>query len=84
MHTQTQTHTHTHTNTPVAYEGNETEKKSFEKRKVFKEDLKELTEVEWRTETGSWFHGQGILLLLPSTSLWGIYSYNIDPSSTVQ
>ena len=30
-------------------------RKGFEKQKVFKEDLKELTEVEWRTETGSWF-----------------------------
>ena len=29
-------------------------KKVFRKRKVFKEDLKELTEVEWWTETGSW------------------------------
>ena len=72
--THTHTHTHTpkqHTHTPVAYQGNETEEKIFKKRKVFKEDLKELTEVEWRTETGSWFHGQGILLLLllPSTSL---------------
>ena len=28
-------------------------KKVFKKRKVFKEDLKEPTEVEWRTETGS-------------------------------
>ena len=59
MHTitQTQNHTrtharartHTHTHTPVAYQGNpgtETEEKVFKKRKVFKEDLKELTEVE--------------------------------------
>ncbi len=58
--THTHTHTHTHTNTPVAYQGfqgNETEEKVFKKRKVFKEDLTELTEVEWRTETGSWFQG---------------------------
>ena len=41
------THTHTHTRTPVAYKGNETEENVFKKRKVFKEDLKELTEVEW-------------------------------------
>ena len=63
-HIRTRTHTHTHartharTHAPVAYQGNqgnETEKKIFKKRKVFKEDLKELTEVEWRTETGSWF-----------------------------
>ena len=51
--------THTHTHTPVAYQGNETEEKVFKKRKVFREDLKELTEVEWRTETGSWFHITG-------------------------
>ena len=57
-HTHTRTHTHTHTHTPVAYQGNqgnETEEKGFKKKKVFKEDLKELTEVEWRIETGSWF-----------------------------
>ena len=61
-HTRTHTHTHTHTHTPVAYQGNqgnETEEKVFKKRKVFKEDLKELTEVEWRTETGSWFQITG-------------------------
>ena len=26
---------------------------------IFKEDLKELTEVEWRTETESWFQITG-------------------------
>ena len=57
MHVQTLAHTHTHT--PVAYQGNETEEKVFKKRKVFNEDLKELTEVEWRTETGSWFQITG-------------------------
>ena len=60
--THTHAHTHTHTHTPVAYQGNhgnETEEKVFKKRKVFKEDLKELTEVEWRTETGSWFQITG-------------------------
>ena len=60
MHTHTQTHTrhrcvhtqtHTHTHTPVGNQGNETEEKVFKKRKVFQEDLKELTEVEWKTET---------------------------------
>ena len=61
-HTHARTHarTHAHTNTPVAYqgnEGNETEEKVFKKRKVFKKNLKDLTEVEWRTETGSWFQG---------------------------
>ena len=55
----THTHTHTHTHTPVAYQGNETEEKVFKKRKVFKEDLKEVTEAEWRTETGSWFQITG-------------------------
>ena len=61
-HKRTHTHTHTHTHTPVAhqgYQGNETEETVFKKRKVFKEDLKELTEVEWRTETGSWFQITG-------------------------
>ena len=46
-HTQTRTRTHKHTHTPVTYQGNvgnETEEKVFKKRKVFKEDLKELTE----------------------------------------
>ena len=52
------THTHTHT---VAYQGNETEEKFFLKKKVFKEDLKDLTEVEWRTETGGWFQITGAL-----------------------
>ena len=42
-HTHTHTRTHTHTHTPVAYQGNGTEEKVFKKRKVFKEDLKELT-----------------------------------------
>ena len=47
--TRTHAHAHTHTHTPVAYQGNqgnETEEKVFKKRKVFNEDLKELTEVE--------------------------------------
>ena len=60
--THKHTHTHTHTHTPVAYQGsqgNETEEKVFKKTKVFKEDLKELTEVEWRTETRSWFQITG-------------------------
>ena len=67
MHTHRLAHTHTHTNThtytPVIYQGNETEEKIFKKRKVFKEDLKELTEVQWRTETGIWFQITGALLL---------------------
>ena len=53
--THARTHTCTHTHTPVAYQGNqgnETKGKVFKKRKVFKKDLKELTEVEWWTETG--------------------------------
>ena len=36
-----------------------TEEKVFKKRKVFKEDLKELTQAEWRTETGSWLQITG-------------------------
>ena len=61
MHTRRPAHAraHTNTHTPVAYQDNETEEKFFKKRKVFKEDLKELTEVEWRTETGSWFQITG-------------------------
>ena len=31
----------------------------FWKEKVFEEDLKELTEVECQTETGSWFQITG-------------------------
>ena len=61
-HACARAHTHTHTHTPVAYQGNpgnETEEKVFKKRKVFKEDLKELTEVEWRTETGRSFQISG-------------------------
>ena len=53
IHTDSHTHTHTHTHTPVAYMGNEVQEKVFRKIMVFKEDLKELTEVEWQTETGS-------------------------------
>ena len=63
-HARTHAHAHTHTHTPVAYQGNqgnETEEKVFKKRKVFNEDLKELTEVEWRTETGNWFQITGAL-----------------------
>ena len=50
MHTHTDSHMCTQTHTLVAYQGNqgnETEEKVFKKRNVFKEDLKELTEVEW-------------------------------------
>ena len=48
-HTHIHTHTHTHTHTPVAYEGNQTEEKVFKRGKVFSEEIKELTEVEWQT-----------------------------------
>ena len=64
-HTETHTCMHactctcTHTHTPVGNQGSETEEKVFKKRKVFKEDLKELTEIEWQTETGSWFQITG-------------------------
>ena len=43
MHT---TRMHTHTTHTVIYQGNWTEEKKIKKRKVFKEDLKELTEVD--------------------------------------
>ena len=59
-HTHTNTHTHVHTHTPIAYQGNETEEKVFKKKKVFNKDLKELREVEWWTETGSWFQITGV------------------------
>ena len=52
MHARALTHTHTH---QAHIRAIRAEEKVFKKRKVFKEDLKELTEVEWRTETGSWF-----------------------------
>ena len=40
---------HTHT---LVLQGNRIEGKVFEMKKVFKEYLRELTEVAWRTETG--------------------------------
>ena len=44
VHMQTHTYTHTHTHTHrVIYQGMGTEGKGFKKKKVFKEDLKELT-----------------------------------------
>ena len=46
-HTDTDTQTHRHTDTPLdtqAPKGSGTEEKDFERRKVFREDLKELTE----------------------------------------
>ena len=47
---------HTHTQSYIIiYEDNGTEEKFFTKRKVFKEDLKELAEVERQTETESSF-----------------------------
>ena len=60
-HTDSHTHTHTHTHQSHirATRAMRLKKKVFKKRKVFKEDLKELTEVEWRTETGSWFQING-------------------------
>ena len=44
-HSNTHTHSHTYTHT-VVYQGNGTEEMIFEKRNVFKEDLKELNEAE--------------------------------------
>ena len=67
-HTHAWTHTlahararaHTHIHTPAAYQGNETKEKVCQKRKVFKKDLKALTQVAWWwTETGSWFLATG-------------------------
>ena len=39
-------HTHTNRGGGGVYQGSDTEEKFFEKRKVFREDLKELTEVK--------------------------------------
>ena len=50
------THTHTHQSHFWAMRP---KKKVFKKRKVFKEDLTELTGVEWQTETASWFQITG-------------------------
>ena len=48
------------THTQSCISGQWAEEKAFKKRKVFKEDLKELTEVvDWWTETGSWFQITG-------------------------
>ena len=43
--THTHAHTHAHTHTHLSKD-NRTEKEVFERRKVFKEDLKEATQVE--------------------------------------
>ena len=51
-HTHAHTHMHAHTHTHTR-----TEEKVSKKRKVFKEDLKELTSR--MTETGSWFQITG-------------------------
>jgi len=51
-------HTHAHTHTSCISGQAMGLKKSFF-LKVFKEDLKELTEAEWRTETGGWFQITG-------------------------
>ena len=49
-----------HTKHALIYHRIGTEEKVFEKRKVFKEDLKELTEyVSCQTDTGSWFQVVG-------------------------
>ena len=52
-------HTQTHTLTHKAPKGRGTEENACEKRKVLKEDLKELTEDVCRTEAGSWLHVVG-------------------------
>ena len=48
-----------HTHTSCIYHGSGTEEKVFKKRKLFKEDLKEFTEVERWSETRSWFQLTG-------------------------
>ena len=48
-----------HTKHTLIYHRIGTEEKVFEKRKVFKEDLKKLTEVSCQTDTGSWFQVVG-------------------------
>ena len=76
-HTHTQTHTHTHTHVhacmhththTVVYQGDWTEEKTFKKRKVFKEDLKEFHRLFVLKEhlLISFFWGGG---------RWGVYSY---------
>ena len=52
-HTPTHTHTHTHTHTLVP-QSNGTEGTVLEMRKVFKEDMKVLKELNCRTERVSW------------------------------
>ena len=48
-HTQTHTCTHAHTHTQThTHQSHIRAMRLKKKRKVFKEDLKELTEVEWR------------------------------------
>ena len=42
---------------------------------VFKDDLKEVTKIGWRTETGSWFHlfgtlNQAVLFMMNYVLLW--------------
>ena len=58
MHTPTPTHKYIHLDT-LAPQGRGTEEKVCEKKQVFNEDLKELTEDALRIETGSLFHVVG-------------------------
>ena len=48
-------HVHTLTMYLSATPGNGIEEKGFEQKNSFQENLKELTEVAWQTETGGWF-----------------------------
>ena len=83
MHIDWQRHTHSHTcmHTHCTSRGNETERKICEKRKVFEEDLKDLTKAAWWTEAGSWFQvtGAGIAQLVerltekPGTTLTQVW-----------
>ena len=51
------THTHTHTHQQSHFWAMRLKKRLL--RETFKEDLKELTEAEGQTETGSWFQITG-------------------------
>ena len=59
----TNTHTHTHTNTYT----NTLASQVSEKRTVFKENLKEPTEVAFQTETATWLSGE-------TTRPWWLFS----------
>ena len=57
-HPHTHTHTHTHKHTYISH-GSRTEEQVLAMRKLFNEDFKELTEVAWWTQRGSWLQAAG-------------------------